>query len=291
MIEALHLRIMIALQEKGTLTEAAESLYLSQSALSHQIRHLESKLNVKLWQRYGRRLRLTSAGQLLLNTALQVTPQLKQTESALIAMGAGVQGLLRIGVECFPCQQWLNGVVAKFLNNKPNIDIDIIHQFQFSGLEGLLNHHMDLLITPDLIEHENLFHIPLFNYEQVLVVAKSHSLAACEQVQASQLSEQVLFTFPIEKARLDVFTHFLTPAQVTPKGHKQIESLSVMLQMVEHGRGVAVLPEWLAKSYEKEFAIKICHLGDNGIYKTLYASVKKQDKEVPYLNDFIRLAQ
>lgn len=291
MIESSHLRIMIALQEKGTLTEAADALFLSQSALSHQIRHLESKLNVKLWQRCGRRLRLTAAGQLLLTTAQLVMPQLQQTESTLKAMGEGLQGILRIGVECFPCHEWLNGVVSRFLDSKPNIDIDIIRQFQFSGEEGLLNHHVDVLITPDLIEHDSLLHIPLFDYEQVLVVPKSHMLALERIIQPDQLQDQILMTFPIEKVRLDVFREFLTPAQIIPKGHKKIESLSIMLQMVAHGRGVAVLPEWLAKSYEKEFSMSICRLGDKGIFNTLYACIKKQDEAVPYLNEFIHLAK
>jgi len=291
MIASSHLQIMIALQEKGTLTEAAESLFLSQSALSHQIRHLESKLNVKLWQRSGRRLRLTPAGELLLETAQHVVPQLQQTETMLKAMGEGLQGVLRIGVECFPCHEWLNRIVARFLNDKPNIDIDIIRQFQFSGLAGLLNHHVDILITPDLIDHEQILYIPLFEYEQVLVVSNTHPLAALGKIQAAQLQDQVLLTFPIERGRLDIFSDFLIPAQVRPKTHKQIESLSIMLQMVVHGRGVAVLPEWLAKHYEKEFAVRCCHLGDKGIIKTLYAGIKKQDKAVPYLNEFIRLAK
>lgn len=291
MIELSHLKIMIALEEKGTLTEAANALFLSQSALSHQIRHLESKLNVKLWQRCGRRLRLTTAGQLLLNSAQQVMPQLEFTENTLRAMGEGLQGIIRIGVECFPCHQWLNGAVANFLNAKPNIDIDIIRQFKFSGIEGLLNHQIDILVTPDLVEHEDLFHLPLFDYEQVLVVSNSHSLAGCHEIKAQQLHDETLFTFPVERSRLDIFNDFLIPANVQLKRHKKIESLSVMLQMVENERGVAILPDWLVKKYEQEFKVTTCQLGTKGIVKTLYASIKKQDKEISYLNEFIALTQ
>jgi LysR family transcriptional regulator for metE and metH len=171
---------MIALQEKGTLTQAAEALCLTQSALSHQIRYLEKKLNVKLWQRCGRRLRLTPAGELLLQAAQQITPLLSQTEQSLKALGEGLQGVLRIGVECYPCHEWLTKVIGNFLKQAPNIDIDIdiIRQFKFSGREGLLNHHVDLLITPDISDHGLLQHIPLFDYELVLLISKQHYLAA-----------------------------------------------------------------------------------------------------------------
>lgn len=291
MLEQSHLKIMIALHEKGTLTQAADALHLTQSALSHQIRYLEKKLNVKLWQRCGRRLRLTVAGELLLKTALQVMPALAQTEQALKAMGAGQLGLLRVGVECFPCHEWLTQVVAKFLQSEPDIDIDIIRQFQFSGLEGLLNHHIDLLITPDISEHDSLNHIPLFAYQQVLLVADSHPLAACGEVHAAQLAQEVLFTFPIEKQRLDIFREFLWQAQVEPKAHKQIESLAIILQMVELGRGVSVLPEWLADSYSEQYKVKKLRIGSQGLSSTLYASVKKQDDSVPYIQQFIHLGK
>jgi LysR family transcriptional regulator for metE and metH len=290
-IEPTHLKIMIALQEKGTLTQAADALCLTQSALSHQIRYLEKKLNVKLWQRCGRRLRLTAAGELLLQTAKQVMPLLTQTEQSLKAMGEGLQGVLRIGVECYPCHEWLTQVVADFLQSSPNIDIDIIRQFQFSGQEGLLNHHVDLLITPDVSEHEILQNIALFDYQQVLVVAKQHALAGLTQISAEQLSSEVLFTFPVEKQRLDIFRNFLWPKKVEPKAHKCIESLAIMLQMVEHQRGVCVLPEWLADSYSQQYSISKLRLGESGIYSSLYASIKTEDQHVPYIKEFIRLGR
>lgn len=291
MIEPAHLKIMIALQEKGTLTQAADALCLTQSALSHQIRYLEKKLNVKLWQRYGRRLRLTAAGELLLHTAKQVMPLLTQTEHSLKAMGEGLQGVLRIGVECYPCHEWLTQVVASFLQSSPNIDIDIIRQFQFSGQEGLLNHHLDLLITPDINEHERLRNIALFDYELVLLVSEKHSLAKQTQVSAKQLKNEVLFSFPVEKQRLDIFRQFLWAEQIEPKAHKKIESLAIMLQMVEHQRGVCVLPEWLADSYSRQYNVRKLRLGEQGIYSTLYATVKIEEQTIPYINQFIKLAK
>jgi LysR family transcriptional regulator, regulator for metE and metH len=282
---------MIALDEKGTLTQAAETLFLTQSALSHQIRHLEKKLSVKLWQRCGRRLRLTPAGELLLKTAYQVMPALAQTEHSLKAMAEGQQGILRIGVECFPCHEWLTKVVANFLTDRPNIDVDIIRQFQFSGIEGLLQHHVDLLITPDVSEHASLLNVPLFEYEQVLLVANEHPLAKQHSVSALQLQDQTLFSFPIEKQRLDIFNQFLWPANIEPKTHKQIESVAIILQMVSYQRGVCVLPEWLADNYAQQYQVSKLRLGQEGIFKTLYATVKKQDQHMSYIDHFIKLGK
>ncbi|HBZ30386.1 MAG TPA: LysR family transcriptional regulator, partial [Nitrosomonas nitrosa] len=78
MLEHSHLKIIQALHTNGTLTEAANALCLSQPALSHQIRYLEKKLGIALWKKDGRTLRLTQAGNLLLEVANQVLPVLSQ---------------------------------------------------------------------------------------------------------------------------------------------------------------------------------------------------------------------
>ena len=111
MIEHSHLKIIQALQANGTLTEAANALCLSQPALSHQISYLEKKLGIALWQKEGRNLRLTQAGTLLLDVANQVLPVLLQAEKTLKAYREGCRGILRIGVECYPCFEWLNASV------------------------------------------------------------------------------------------------------------------------------------------------------------------------------------
>ena len=130
MIEFKHLKIIKALHENGTLTRAANVLCLSQSALSHQIRYLEKKLNIALWEREGRNLRLTKAGELLLQTAQQLLPILKQTEKTIKAYAQGSQGILRIGVECYPCYKWLTSVIGVFLQEMPDVEVEIINKFQ-----------------------------------------------------------------------------------------------------------------------------------------------------------------
>jgi LysR family transcriptional regulator for metE and metH len=110
-------------------------------------------------------------------------------------------------------------------------------------------------------------------------------------ITVKQLEQEVLFTFPVEQQRLDVFRHFLWPEKAQIKSHKRIESLAIMLQMVEHQRGVCVLPQWLADSYSEEYKIKPLRLGANGIYSTLYACIKTEDKSVSYINEFIKLGK
>ncbi len=291
MIEHSHLRIIAALQKNGTLTEAANTLCLSQSALSHQIRSLEKKLDVCLWERDGRYLRLTHAGQLLLQVAEQVLPVLAQAEQNLKAYGEGRQGILRIGVECYPCYEWLTGVTGEFMRQMPEVDIDIVSKFQFSGLEGLLNHHIDILVTPDLIKQQGSFYEVLADYELVLVLAAGHPLAQCQQISPEQLAVETLLTFPVPIQRLDIYNHFLSPVHLKPAGHKIVESLELMLQMTELGRGVCVLPRWLAESRCRGQKLAILSLGKQGMQRKLYIAMREQDKTIAYIRHFIAVAR
>lgn len=291
MIEHSHLKIIQALHANGTLTEAANALCLSQPALSHQISYLEKKLGVALWEREGRSLRLTQAGILLLDVANQVLPVLSQAEKTLEAYSEGRQGILRIGVECYPCFEWLTGVIGQYMQHMPGIDIDIVQKFQFSGLEGLLNHHIDVLITPDLVRKEKIDYEILAEYQLVLLAAAGHPLAESKHLTPELLSKETLLTFPVPLERLDILTHFMTPAHLEPAKLKQIESLEIMLQMTALKRGVCVLPEWLADIKNKDLNLSKIRIGKKGLYQKLYLAMREPDKTIPYIQKFIAVGQ
>ena len=291
MIEHSHLRIIQALHANGTLTEAAHTLCLSQPALSHQISYLEKKLGIVLWQKEGRNLRLTQAGMLLLEVANQVLPVLSQAERTLKAYSEGREGILRIGVECYPCFEWLNVVIGQFMQQMPDIDIDIVHKFQFTGLEGLLNHHIDVLITPDLIKKEKIHYETLVEYQLVLLVATDHPLTMNKQLAPEGLSQETLITFPVPMERLDIMARFLTPAQHKPSNIIQIESLEIMLQMTALNRGVCVLPEWLANLKMKQIKLQKIQIGQDGLNQQLFLAMRESDKSIPYITKFKQVGQ
>lgn len=290
MIEISHLKIIQSLDQHGTLTEAANALCLSQPALSHQISYLEKKLGIPLWQKEGRTLRLTHAGRLLLDIANQVLPALSQAEQTLKAYSEGCQGTLRIGVECYPCSEWLNAVISPFMRQMPGIDIDIVHKFQFTGLEGLLNHHIDVLVTPDLIKKEKVCYEVLTEYQLVLLVSHDHDLSNSKQIVPENLGKETLLSFPVPRERLDILSRFLKPAHVEPAKLKQIESLEIMLQMTALNRGVCVLPEWLADARISEMNLRKLKIG-KGLYQQLYLAIREADQSVPYIQRFKTVGQ
>lgn len=286
-IERSHLKLILAIHKTGSLTAAAESLYTTQSALSHALKKLEDQLGVQLFRRESRKLLLTQAGEFLLTAANRLEPQLAHVEDRLKQFAEGERGVLRIGMECYPCYQWLLTKVGPFLESWPAVDIDIKQKFQFGGIGALFGYDIDMLVTPDPLMKDELHFEPVFDYEQVLVVSSSHPLANCEYVEPSALISETLITYPVAKERLDIFSLFLTPAGVEPKQHKTIETTDVLLQMVASGRGVSALPRWLVEDYATRMAIKPVKLGKNGVPKNIFIGVRKDDLDISYIRDFI----
>lgn len=291
MLERFHLEVLAAIKEQGTLTQAAESLNLSQSALSHSIKKLEGLLNTPVWQKEGRSLRLTNAGEQILILANRVLPQFKHTEHLLRQIAGGEMGSLRIGMECHPCYQWLLKVIEPYLEKWPEVDVDVKQEFQFGGLGALHNYEIDLLVTPDPIFKPNMTFIPVFDYEHRLVVSSAHPLAKQDSVMPEDLNEEVLLSYPVDPERLDIFSQFLNPAKCAVKAHKTIETTEIMLQMVAAGRGVTALPGWLVDEFAKTMAIKSLRFGKQGISKQIFLGMRKGEEQITYLNDFIVQAQ
>src|SRR5262245_52365736 len=115
MLERSHLQIVREVERQGSLTAAARQLHLTQSALSHAMSKLERALGANIWEREGRSLRLTQAGQRLLSLANRLLPQLENADTELRQYARGTRGTLRIGMECHPCYQWLLKVVAGYM--------------------------------------------------------------------------------------------------------------------------------------------------------------------------------
>ncbi|VWB12058.1 LysR family transcriptional regulator [Burkholderia lata] len=291
MLDRIHLSIVQEVEKQGSLTAAAGVLHVTQSALSHSMKKLEQQLGTDIWLREGRSLRLTQAGQYLLAVANRVLPQLNLAEERLQQFAQGERGTLRIGMECHPCYQWLLKVVSPYLAAWPDVDVDVKQKFQFGGIGALFGYEIDLLVTPDPLDKPGLVFEPVFDYEQVLVVAGDHKLAKEEYVQPKQLSNEVLVTYPVPVDRLDIYSMFLTPAGIAPKRHKAIETTDIMLQMVASGRGVAALPRWLVLEYADKMDVVPVRLGENGIAKHIYLGAREADVGTDYLRAFIEQAK
>ena len=247
-----HLRTIRAIHEAGGMARAAEQLNITQSALSHQMKGLEDQAGVELFVRRAKPLRLSAAGMKLLRVAERVLPELDALSEEFRALRQGRAGRLHIAIECHACFDWLFPVLEQFRRAWPEVDVDIRPGLAFDALPALMREEVDLVISSDPEDLRDVVFNPLFDYAPTFVASSQSPLAAKAFVEAEDFRDQVLITYPVDRARLDIFSTLLTPAKVEPRAVRQVELTAVILMLVASGRGVSVLPDWVLREVAHE---------------------------------------
>ena len=290
-IDLKHLRAVKMIHEAGGLARAADLLHLTQSALSHQVKGLEDQVGVELFVRRTKPLKLSPAGMRLLKLANRVLPEIAATEEEFRGLQQGKTGRLHIAIECHACFEWLFPVLESFRKAWPDVDVDIRPGLAFDAMPALMREEVDLVVSSDPEERDGVTFSPLFDYDAVFLAAATHPLAAKDHVEAEDFRDELLITYPVERARLDVFSQLLLPAKVEPRAIRQVELTAVILLLVASNRGVAVLPDWVVREvrYNSDYVTR--PLTAQGITRRLYAATRSDNAVKPFMAHLLRLAR
>ena len=243
-LEFRHMETLLALAECGSLSKAAERLCLTQSALSHQLKALESHYGAALVEKNIRPLRFTAIGQRLLTLARQVLPLVAEAGRDVARLAQGHAGPLRVTVQCHNCFDWLMPAMDSYRSLWPEVELDIISGFVVDPLPLLERGEAELAVIHDRPPpHPHVTFSPLFRYQSVALMSPKHPLAAKSWLEARDFADETLITYPVPDEMLDVMKHCLIPAGVNPR-RRTAELTVAILQLVASGRGIAALPSW-----------------------------------------------
>ncbi|MFT4743375.1 MAG: LysR family transcriptional regulator for metE and metH [Yoonia sp.] len=290
-IEFRHLRTIKAIHDTGGLARAADLLNMTQSALSHQIKGIEDQAGVALFARRTKPLRLSAAGIKMLAAAEKILPQMAALEADFAGLVSGKAGRMHIAIECHACFEWLFPVLEQFRKAWPEVDVDIRPGLAFDALPALRREEIDLVVSSDPEDFAETDFTPLFDYEPVFVAAAAHPLAQKSVIEAEDFRDQTLITYPVDRARLDVFSQLLIPAKVEPAAVRQVELTAVILLLVASNRGVAVLPDWVVNQIKYNADYVTRPLTKGGLTRRLFAATRAEDTQRPFVAHLIRLAR
>ena len=165
MLEIRHLRSLVAIAESGKLVAAAERVNLSQSALSHQIKDIESHYEASLFERTRHGLRFTAAGERVLALGREVLAAVSAAERDVARLKGDTRGELRIVLECHTCFDWLMPVMDEFRRRWPEVEVDLVAGFHADPLRLLIDGKADVVIGSRPETKRNLHIAPLFRFE------------------------------------------------------------------------------------------------------------------------------
>jgi LysR family cyn operon transcriptional activator len=195
-MELRHLRYFVALADCLHFTRAAERVHVTQSTLSHQIRQLETELGQDLFQRIGKRVALTQAGETFVAYASKALKEVDQGLSDLQRPPDELSGEVRIGATHTFNMGFVPDCLAVFLEKYPTVKVTVEELAAEAIGRKLLEDALDVGIAYEPADPARLWFEPLYTEEMVLVVAPSHPLAQRKRVRMVELHRQSLVLLP-----------------------------------------------------------------------------------------------
>lgn len=289
-IELRHLKTLLALQETGSVSLAAKRVFLTQSALSHQIRALEQHYDTPLFERKSNPIRFTPAGERLLQLARELMPLLAAAQRDMAQIIEGEAGELRVAVECHTCFDWLMPAMDTFRPLWPQVELDIVSGFQADPVGLLLTHRADLAIVSEAAAQNGIVYQPLFAYEMVGICAKDHPLADKAVWQAADFAAETLISYPVPDDMLDLLRKILLPAGINP-ARRHSELTVAIIQLVASRRGIAALPYWTVMPYLEKGYVVARQIGHTPLQSELYAAMRQDDADKSFLDNFCQIVR
>ncbi|TWI95893.1 LysR family transcriptional regulator for metE and metH [Mucilaginibacter frigoritolerans] len=281
-----HFRLVDTISKEGTLTKAAKTLHLTQSALSHQLKELERELDVEIFDRQGKRLHLSEQGYRFLRSAEKILAELKTLEEDINNYKNGKTGKLSISMQCYTAYHWLPGIIKYYKKRWPDINIQILSDATRRPLEYLMNGDLDIGIIRTQMVNTKIRYEPIFVDRLTAVICKDHPLAKKDVINISDFhgEELILPLYDPSYQDTPVIEALIQAQQVKPKTLHRIHYTDAAIEMVNAGLGITVMADWIVEPYLK---------GRNIVTKPLHHSVAKRAwyaatcKQTPAILNFL----
>jgi LysR family transcriptional regulator, regulator for metE and metH len=284
-LELKHLRMVCALAENSTMTRAAEKLYISQSALSQQLKDIETKLGIDLFFRTRKRMIITEAGKQLQRTAIEVIEAIDLAERTISRKMKGEKGELKVGTQCIFCYKWLPQVLQQFHAKFPNIEIEVGNSSDL--LEELESKRYDLIISGAISPDETLTSVPLFKDQLVCIMNEDHPLASCSFIQLDDFGKNNLISHS-DKSRNRFYQQILKPKCIEPKKVMNVGAPQAIVEMVAAGFGISIFPRWALADTIKTLRLVARPITSRGFPLTWHAVYLTHSNIPMYQQEFIR---
>lgn len=246
-MEIRQLRHLVAAIDRGTLSAAADAVFISQPALTRSLKNLEHELGVELLQRLPRGVIATEAGELFYRRANLIIHEVDKIKSDVPMASEGVVGNLKIGVGALFSEHIVDDVIWELASTNTNLSMGISFGF-FEGLvEKLIEGSLDVVFTnlPSVKVPDSIIVEPLSDFTIVFTAHKDHPLAQLENCSAKDL-ESARWIMVDRPHAEDFFSQFCaTQGMKTPRNLVKSDSLGFMLSMLRKGGFISALPRHL----------------------------------------------
>jgi LysR family transcriptional regulator, regulator for metE and metH len=242
-LDRAHYQLLLALDQRGTISAAATDLFITQSAASQRLREAERRLGFPLTMRDGRTVALTPAAQRLVHAAHASERTLDAAEADARWIGSAREPALQLALDVHDVCWWLPSVLAELNEDPRAASVELVRTLAGDGLRMVLEGRADAVVSPNVSAVAPRFH-PLFDDQLVAVVAPTHPLAQRATLTPDDFVDADYVTYSTTPQAGFEHATFFAPRRVWPRRILRIESISVLLDVVANGLWTSVLPRW-----------------------------------------------
>lgn len=256
-LEIKHLRMVQMIHRTKNLTKAAGNLFISQPALSQQLKDIEAKLGTDLFIRTGKHMVLTRIGEKLLIRADKIVAEIETAEREVASAIHGEKGELKIGVRCLFCYKWLPEIVKLFQDKYPNVDLFIGNSVDPE--KDLMSNKYDITISTAPLKHPHISFIPLFEDEFLCVMSDRNPYSQRKFLEPEDFQGMDMISM-VEKSGPSFYNFFFKDKGIRLRRYMTITHPEAVVDLAEAGLGIAILPKWFITPYTATKHIHTCHL-------------------------------
>ena len=302
-LEVRHLQLVSTVAAVGGLTKAGRYLNLSQSALSHQLRDVETRLGTPLFLRVGKRMVPTAAGERLVKSAQEILEALSSAERAIHLFAGGERGRLRVIVAGYASYRWLPSVLKQYRAIHSKIEVQIPESGAPDPAGDVLAGAVDVAIGPGTADDKRLHIEPLVRDEVVLAVPAGHRLAARPFADVADLGGELILIDASERGS-GVYREIIAAAgprllsgqglrlrsgQGGVPGNLVIAETSATLELIQAGFGIAIVGRWVIEPQIRAGTLRAVRITRKGVWCRWSALMLKPLAAAPHVRDFVGL--
>ena len=240
-----QLEIIRAIADTGSFTAAGQKLHVSQSAISRQILLLEQELGEAVFHRIGRRIRITAAGESLLQLSHRVFQDLEDTVTAISEKQESLRGTLRFVGGMTVCLYVFPTLLSEVRRVHPNLDLKVTVGSTERSIAMLRSGAGDLGLLTLPIDAADLVSVPVLEEELLVATYPNHPLAMKRQVSLTELHRQPFILFETGSITRRMVDDLFSRERIEAKIVMETENVEIIKAMVRNGLGISIVP-WQA---------------------------------------------
>ena len=246
-LDSRQLRAFVSLANTGSFTRTGKDLFLTQSAISHAIKALEEDVGCRLFDRVGKSVSLTPAGEQLLHHATGILGEMTKAREELEHLGKWGRTHLRLATSEAACEALLPNVLVAQKDKYPQCQVTVASADMSEAIELLHNGHADLVLSLEPGPEAGVEFVPLFTDELQFLVSPQHPWAVAQRVAREEVPTQPYILYSRSSYTSRLVEGYFRHEDMTLHKMMEVGSMSAIREMVARGLGVSILAPWVAR--------------------------------------------